>query len=154
MSELHLDAQGCRASVLEYRRELRQLLNLLRDAESLGEAHPARSALDRLRERLEADVRNRSTLEGQGAMTVLEARVLEPALRQARIALAVSSRAPAAEWLAHLQAADACFLVALSRLNDASPRAPARAAVPPGPVAPGYRRTPTFAPAAREWGSR
>jgi hypothetical protein len=118
MNAIALDADGCRSAILDYRRRVRTLLGLVRHAGRLDEAHPARGGLAELRARLEADVRLRSTFEGQGAMSGLEQRVLEPALRQARIALAFPLRAEGEAWVPHLQAADACFLVALSRLND------------------------------------
>ncbi|MCZ8129946.1 MAG: hypothetical protein O9284_01395 [Steroidobacteraceae bacterium] len=121
MTHLHLDADGCRAAILDYRHRLRRLAVRLRAGGRVPDP-AAQSALAELRKRMDDDVHDRSTLEGQGAMTGLEARLLEPALRQARIALAFPARAEAADWLVHLEAADACFLVALSRLNGAAPR--------------------------------
>lgn len=112
-----LDADGCRSAILTYRRRLRSLTSLLRGAGRLDALHPAHASVAELRALLEADVTQRSTLEGQAGMSALETRVLEPALRQARIALAFPMRADAQAWLAHLQAADACLLVALSRVT-------------------------------------
>jgi hypothetical protein len=127
MHPTHLDADGCRSAILDYRGRLRRLVALVRSAGRLDGAHPARTALADLRASLEADVRARTTLEGQAGMTGLEGRMLEPALRQARIALAFPVRAHGDEWLGHLQAADACFLVALQRLNASARHAPATA---------------------------
>jgi hypothetical protein len=123
MTSIRLDADGCRAAILGYRRTLRGLVALLRHAGRIDAQHPAHAGLADLRRRLEADVAARSTLEGQGRMTALEARVLEPALRQARIALAFPVAADADAWITHLQAADACFVVALSQLQLALPGA-------------------------------
>lgn len=120
MNPIRLDADGCRGAILGYRRTLRALVALLRNAGRVDAQHPAHAALADLRRGLEADVGARSTLEGQGGMTSLEARVLEPALRQARIALAFPVGAHADAWITHLQAADACFVVALSQLQLAT----------------------------------
>lgn len=121
MTPIRLDADGCRAAILGYRRTLRGLVALLRHAGRIDAQHPAHAGLADLRRQLEADVGVRSTLEGQGQMTQLEARVLEPSLRQARIALSFPVAADASAWLTHLQAADACFVVALSQLQLALP---------------------------------
>lgn len=125
MTPIRLDADGCRAAILGYRRSLRVLVALLRHAGRVDDQHPAHAGLAELRRQLEADVGARSTLEGQGRMTSLESRVLEPALRQARIALAFPIAADADAWITHLQAADACFVVALSQLQLAMPGASA-----------------------------
>lgn len=117
MNPIPLDADGCRAAILDYRGRLRGLMALVRDAGHLDDLHPAHAALAALRADLDADVRGRSTLEGQAAMSGLEARVLEPALRQARIALSFPAKAEGGAWVTRLQAADACLLVALSQLN-------------------------------------
>lgn len=121
MTPIRLDADGCRTAILGYRRALRALVALLRQAGHIDAQHPAYAGLAELRRQLEADVTSRSTLEGQGGMTSLESRVLEPALRQARIALAFPVGADADAWITHLQAADACFVVALSQLQLAMP---------------------------------
>ncbi len=130
MNSMSLDAEGCRSALLEYRRRLRALSALVRHAGRIDVEHPAHDALAELRALLDGDVRARSTFEGQGAMSALEARVLEPALRQARIALSFPLRADGGAWLTQLQAADACFLVALSRLNAPAPWSPERARRP------------------------
>lgn len=117
MNTMPLDADGCRSALHDYRRRLRTLTTLVRNAGRLDVEHPAHAALAELRATLDADVRMRSTFEGQGAMSPIESRVLEPALRQARIALSFPLRADGGAWLTQLQAADACFLVALSRLS-------------------------------------
>jgi hypothetical protein len=117
MNPIPLDAEGCRSAILDYRRRLRMLTALVRDAGHLDELHPAHESLAELRIDLETDVRGRSTLEGQGAMSGVERRVLEPALRQARIALSFPAKAVGSAWITRLQAADACLLVALSQLN-------------------------------------
>jgi hypothetical protein len=117
MNPMPLDAEGCRSAILEYRRSLRTLTTLVRGAGRLDDQHPAHAALADLRARLETDVRLRSTLEGQGAMSSVESRILEPALRQARIALAFPARAEGDDWELRLQAADSCLLVALNQLN-------------------------------------
>jgi hypothetical protein len=119
MKRMPLDADGCRSTILDYRRRLRMLTALVRGAGRLDDLHPAHAALAELRALLDADVHARSTLEGQGAMSGLESRVLEPALRQARIALAFPARAAGDAWEARLQAADACLLVALNQLSGA-----------------------------------
>lgn len=116
---MRLDADGCRAAILGYRGDLRALVALLRHVERIDSRHPAHASLADLRRQLEADVTTRSTLEGQGRMSGLESRVLEPALRQARIALAFPVGADVNAWVTHLQAADACFVVALSQLQFA-----------------------------------
>jgi hypothetical protein len=117
MNPIPLDAEGCRSAILDYRRRLRLLTALVRDAGHLDELHPAHDSLAALRIDLDADVRGRSTLEGQARMSGVEARVLEPALRQARIALSFPTKADGGAWVTRLQAADACLLVALSQLN-------------------------------------
>jgi hypothetical protein len=117
MNPIPLDAEGCRSAILDYRRRLRMLTVLVRDAGHLDELHPAHDSLAVLRIDLDADVRGRSTLEGQARMSGVEARVLEPALRQARIALSFPAKADGGAWVTRLQAADACLLVALSQLN-------------------------------------
>jgi hypothetical protein len=117
MNPMPLDAEGCRSAILDYRRQLRVLTTLVRGAGRLDELHPAHAALAELRALLETDVRARSTLEGQGAMSSVESRILEPALRQARIALSFPARAQGDAWEAQLQAADACLLVALNQLS-------------------------------------
>jgi hypothetical protein len=117
MNPIPLDAEGCRSAILDYRRRLRMLTVLVRDAGHLDELHPAHDSLAVLRTDLDADVRGRSTLEGQARMSGVEARVLEPALRQARIALSFPAKADGGAWVTRLQAADACLLVALSQLN-------------------------------------
>lgn len=143
MAAIRLDADACRAAVLTYRRRVRSLLGLVRNAVRLDPRGPAHAALAELRSELELDVCSRSTLEGQGLMTAPEAKALEPALRQARIALAFPFEADPGAWETHLQAADACFLVALARLNGTPAwsslrvrrpprRAPARRDQPPG----------------------
>lgn len=121
MTPIRLDADGCRSAILGYRRALRALVTLLRSAGRIDAQHPAYAGLAEIRHQLEADVGVRSTLEGQGGMTALESRVLEPALRQARIALAFPVGADADAWVTHLQAADACFVVALSQLQLSTP---------------------------------
>ena len=117
MNPIPLDAEGCRSAILDYRRRLRVLTALVRDAGYLDDAHPAHDALATLRIDLDADVRGRGTLEGQARMGGVEARVLEPALRHARIALSFPVKAEGGAWVTRLQAADACLLVALSQLN-------------------------------------
>jgi hypothetical protein len=117
MNPTSLDPEGCRTAILDYRRRLRTLVALVRNAGRIDAEHPAQAALAELRARLDTDVRARSTFEGQAVMSGVESRVLEPALRQARIALAFPARAEGDAWLTRLQAADACFLVALSQLN-------------------------------------
>jgi hypothetical protein len=127
MNPMALDADGCRSAILDYRRRLRGLSGLVRHAGRLDAEHPAHAALAELRAELDADVHARTTFEGQAVMSGVESRVLEPALRQARIALAFPVRADGEAWLTHLQAADACFLVALSRLNTGAAGGTARA---------------------------
>jgi hypothetical protein len=117
MNPMPLDAQGCRSAILDYRRRLRELSALVRNAGRLDDLDPAHAALAALRADLDDDVRGRATFEGQAAMNGVESRVFEPALRQARIALAFPARAEGDAWVRRLQAADACFLVALSQLN-------------------------------------
>lgn len=122
MNTMSLSAEGCRSALHDYRRRLRTLASLVRRAGRLDVEHPAHASLADLRARLDEDVRARSTFEGQGAMSSVESRVLEPALRQARIALSFPLRADGDAWLTQLQAADACFVVALSRLSELAAR--------------------------------
>lgn len=126
MNPMPLDADGCRSAILDYRRRLRVLTALVREAGHLDEVHPAHAALAALRVDLDADVRSRSTLEGQASMSGVEARVLEPALRHARIALSFPAKAQGGAWVTRLQAADACLLVALSQLNGTPAWTPVR----------------------------
>lgn len=129
MNPILLAPDGCRAAILDYRRRLRSLMALVRHAGRLDDLHPAHAALAELRGEFEGDVHSRSTLEAQAGMSGVEARVFEPALRQARIALAFPARAHGDAWLTRLQAADACLLVAPSQLNG-----------PPAGSAPKFRR--------------
>jgi hypothetical protein len=85
MTSLGLGADGCYDALGQYLERVRALGARLEGAA----ANPAGALAEyeELRFRLEVDVQARATLEGQARMTEVERRVLEPALRDVRVAL-------------------------------------------------------------------